>query len=96
MKIQLIFKWFDFWLGLFWDEKKNWLYILPVPMFGIIFKFKTPFKKWMKEITEIAYREMPQHYKNGDKWHEVYFKMEFYDNGYTPRQAWDEYTRHVN
>lgn len=41
MKIEFIFKWFDFWVGLFWDKKKRWLYVLPIPMFGIIFKFKS-------------------------------------------------------
>lgn len=40
MKIEFIFKWFDFWVGLFWDTKKKWLYILPLPMVGVILKFK--------------------------------------------------------
>src|ERR1700737_4798336 len=38
--IQPIFKWFDFWVGLFWDSKKRWLYVFYFPMCGIIFKFK--------------------------------------------------------
>lgn len=38
MKVQLIFKWFDFWIGIFYDQKKNWIYLLPIPMVGIIFK----------------------------------------------------------
>ena len=42
MKIQFIFKWFDFWVGLFWDQKKKWLYILPFPTIGIILKFNKP------------------------------------------------------
>ena len=40
MKISLIFAWFDLWIGAYWDKKKNWLYILPLPMIGIILKFK--------------------------------------------------------
>jgi hypothetical protein len=41
MKIKIIFKWFDFWVGLFWDSNKEYLYIFPIPMLGIVFKFKT-------------------------------------------------------
>jgi hypothetical protein len=39
MKIRPIFAWFDFWIGLFWDRKKRWLYILPVPCFGVVVQF---------------------------------------------------------
>lgn len=35
MKIKLMFAWYDFWVGLFWDAKKHALYIFPVPMFGV-------------------------------------------------------------
>ena len=35
MKIRPIFKWFDFWVGLFYDTKKKRLYIFPIPMCGI-------------------------------------------------------------
>lgn len=38
MKFQLLFAWYDFWIGLFYDQKKNWLYFLPLPMCGIIIK----------------------------------------------------------
>jgi energy-converting hydrogenase Eha subunit G len=39
MKIQFIFAWYDLWVGAFWDKKKRWLYILLIPMCGIILKF---------------------------------------------------------
>lgn len=38
--VSFLFAWYDLWVGLFWDKKKKWLYILPIPMFGIILKFK--------------------------------------------------------
>ena len=39
MSIKIIFKWFDFWVGFFWDSKKSMLYFFPVPMFGVVFRF---------------------------------------------------------
>ena len=38
MKVQLIFAWYDFWIGVFYDSKKRWIYFFPVPTLGIIFK----------------------------------------------------------
>jgi len=39
-RIQFIFAWYDLWVGFFWDSKKKWLYILPLPTIGVIIKFK--------------------------------------------------------
>ncbi len=34
-RFKLYFKWFDFWIGIFVDTKKGYLYIQPLPMIGI-------------------------------------------------------------
>ncbi len=38
-RIKILFAWYDLWIGIFWDSKKKLLYILPIPMFGIIINF---------------------------------------------------------
>ena len=54
MKVQLIFRWYDLWIGFFWDSKKHWLYFFPIPMVGVILKFTVKWKpnkcnhKWIK------------------------------------------------
>lgn len=37
MKVKLIFAWYDFWIGLFIDQKKKTVYFFPVPMIGLKF-----------------------------------------------------------
>jgi hypothetical protein len=39
-QVSLLFAWYDIWVGAFWDKKAHWLYILPIPMCGIILKFR--------------------------------------------------------
>jgi len=38
--IHLVFAWYDFWVGAFWDAKKRRLYIFPVPMLGLYVQFR--------------------------------------------------------
>jgi hypothetical protein len=35
MKITPFFKWYDFWVGAYYDSKNKILYICPLPMVGI-------------------------------------------------------------
>jgi hypothetical protein len=42
MKIRPVCKWYDFWVGLFWDGSKRRLYILPLPCLGVCLDFGGP------------------------------------------------------
>lgn len=35
MNVTLFFKWFDFWIGVYYDQPNRTIYICPVPMFGL-------------------------------------------------------------
>jgi hypothetical protein len=39
MSIRPVFAWYDVWVGAFWDADKRRLYLLPVPMIGIVIQF---------------------------------------------------------
>lgn len=39
MRITFVADWRDAWVGVFWDDKKERLYVLPVPFFGLCFHF---------------------------------------------------------
>lgn len=35
-KVYGLFAWYDFWVGVFFDRRNKRVYILPLPMFGIV------------------------------------------------------------
>jgi len=39
LRVVPMFAWYDFWVGLFWDQRKRILYVFPVPMFGLRLEF---------------------------------------------------------
>ena len=39
MRIRLAFKWYDLWIGAYWDRKGQTLYVCPVPCVAIVFVF---------------------------------------------------------
>jgi hypothetical protein len=54
VQIKPYFKWFDFWVGLFYDKSKRRLYVGMLPMVGVLIQFKKPLD--FKEITGEALR----------------------------------------
>lgn len=39
MRVRLLFAWYDLWVGAYWDRAHRRLYLLPVPMLGIVLDF---------------------------------------------------------
>lgn len=35
LHIDIVFAWYDLWIGAYWDRKDRKLYILPVPCLGV-------------------------------------------------------------
>lgn len=75
MKVKMILKWFDFWVGFYWDSKKKSLYFFPVPCIGFVFKFgkeipPTPIYERLEAIGEmdfqvVLHKHVDEH--NGNK-----------------------------
>lgn len=90
-RIKFLFAWYDIWIGVFYDKKKKWLYILPIPMFGIIIKL-SPFTDWMEELKQIAFKWSATQYPLDSKWCEEYWIKVYYKAGLSPQRTWDDYT----
>jgi hypothetical protein len=39
MRVKVIFAWYDFWVGAFWDRRNRRLYLFPMPMLGLVISF---------------------------------------------------------
>jgi len=39
VKVKLIFAWYDFWVGFYYDQKNKDLYFLPIPCIGLVISF---------------------------------------------------------
>ena len=37
--VRFLFAWYDLWVGAFWDARGRRLYILPLPMIGVVIQF---------------------------------------------------------
>lgn len=44
MKIKPFFRWYDLWIGAYWDSNNQALYICPIPMLGIKLDFSRTIK----------------------------------------------------
>lgn len=38
-RVSLVLAWYDLWVGVYWDRKARALYVLPIPMLGIVIRF---------------------------------------------------------
>ena len=38
-EIGIIAAWYDGWVGYYWDKKNTTLYLLPLPMLGVVIRF---------------------------------------------------------
>lgn len=61
MTIDFIFRWYDFWIGLFWDSKKRYLYVFYFPMCGIVLKFQ-PSKRRTEKCTASVLAKLREKY----------------------------------
>lgn len=65
-RIKLIFAWYDFWIGLFWDSKKKLLYIFPIPMIGLCInckRVKTTYTIQVPDGYEVIYAPFTRTYR---------------------------------
>lgn len=40
VRVWIIFRWYDLWVGIYKDPKRKRLYLFPVPMIGFVFDWE--------------------------------------------------------
>lgn len=40
MTVSVFFRWYDLWVGAYWDRKEQTLYVCPLPTVGLKLQFK--------------------------------------------------------
>jgi hypothetical protein len=46
---RVFFKWYDFWVGIYWDKEKQRVYIIPFPMVGYVIHMRGKESKELEE-----------------------------------------------
>jgi len=41
-RVSLFFRWYDLWVGAYWDRNARVLYVCPLPMVGVRIRFGGP------------------------------------------------------
>lgn len=67
MKVKIIFRWYDFWIGLFYDRKESALYFFPIPMLGMKLEFPYHNPNW-KPVDAVSWH---CRFHPFNSWHEV-------------------------
>ncbi len=55
--VSAFFRWYDLWIGAYWDRENRVLYICPVPMFGL--KIKMPWVRGAPPLWALRDRDEP-------------------------------------
>jgi len=55
MRVSLKFKWFDFWVGFFWDQRKRVLYFCPLPCVVFVIEGLTRTRDAIKAMSRAEY-----------------------------------------
>ena len=53
-EINVAFKWFDFWVGIFYDRAARTVYFCPLPTFCVRLRRRPPFRVWLDINSDAA------------------------------------------